>query len=295
MSEANNTQALKATVIGMFSNFLLALIKGTVGILGNSFALIADATESAADIFTSIILWAGLRIAVKAPDKDHPYGHGKAEPLAAAFVSLCLMVIAAVIGIESIHKAMTPHPLPKAFTLWVLVGVVFVKELLFRYVARIGTEHNSVAVKTDAWHHRGDAITSAAAFVGISIALIGGKGYESADDWAALLASFIIIINAYRMFKPALGEIMDAASSDDLIEGIRSTALTVADVYGTEKCNVRKMGLYFYVDLHVEVEGSLTVYKGHEIAHQVKEAILQSNLRFRDVLIHIEPHSPQKS
>jgi cation diffusion facilitator family transporter len=257
--------------------------------LGNSYALIADAIESTADIFTSLIVWLGIKVASKAPDPNHPYGHGKAEPLAGIIVSLFLITAAIFIAIQSISNIMIPHKLPSFYTLPVLGIVVLTKELLFKYVEKINKEVNSTAVKADAWHHRSDAITSATAFIGISIALIGGKGYESADDWAALIAAGIIVFNAIHIIRPAFNEIMDAAPSSDLLMDVRKVALEVKGVKGLDKSFIRKMGFEYYVDLHVIVDGSLSVREGHDIAHRVKDAILGSNVRINDVLIHIEP------
>jgi cation diffusion facilitator family transporter len=280
---------LKATLIGIIINLLLAIIKGITGFFGNSYALIADAIESTADIFTSLIVWFGIKVASKAPDPDHPYGHGKAEPLAGIIVSLFLITAAIFIAIQSISNIMTPHGLPSFYTLPVLAIVVLTKELLFKFVEKVNKDVKSTAIKADAWHHRSDAITSATAFIGISIALIGGKGYESADDWAALIAAGIIVFNAVHIIRPAFNEIMDAAPSSDLLMDVRKVALDVQGVKGLDKSFIRKMGFEYYVDLHVIVDGNLSVREGHDIAHRVKDAILGSNIRINDVLIHIEP------
>lgn len=267
------------------------IIKWLAGYFGHSYALIADGIESLSDVFTSLILLVALRIAMKAPDDDHPFGHGKAEPFAAIFVSLALIGASMLIAIESVHKLRTPHELPAAYTLLVLAGVVVIKEMLFRYVVDIGTEANSTAMKADAWHHRSDAITSATAFIGISIALIGGKGYEYADDWAALVASLVIILNAYFIFKPAFAELMDVAPPQEITEAILNVAFSVPEVKGIHKLKVRKMGFEYYADMHLMVDGELTVEKGHAIAHRTKDVILASNPRIVDVLIHLEPYN----
>lgn len=280
---------LRAIWIGIVINLILAIIKGIVGIVGNSYALIADAIESGADIFTSIIVYYGIKVASKAPDPDHPYGHGKAEPLAASIVGLFLIFAAIFISVQSISNIVTPHQLPSFYTLPVLLIVVLIKEILYRFVNNLSTEIRSTAVKADAWHHRSDAITSATAFVGISIALIGGKGYEGADDWAALIAAGIIVYNGISIMKPAFNEIMDAAPSAEFLNEVRKVAIQVDGVKGLDKSFIRKMGFEFYVDLHVIVDANLSVKEGHEIAHKVKDAILLSNKRINDVLIHIEP------
>lgn len=282
-------KGLRSTLLGIVVSLFLAVIKGVAGYFGNSYALVADAIESLSDIFSSIILWFGLKVASKPPDEDHPYGHGKAEPLAAIFVGLALVIAAIVITKESIRHLLTPHEVPEAYTLVVLVLVIFVKEYMFRHVFKVGTEVESQAVKADAFHHRSDAITSAAAFVGISVALIGGEGYEWADDVAALIAAGIIVLNAVHIIRPAFEEIMDRAPSSGIIEKVRKIAAGVEGVEGLDKCFVRKMGFEYYVDLHVVVKGNLSVREGHRIAHQVKDEILKEIPRINDVLVHIEP------
>jgi cation diffusion facilitator family transporter len=284
-----SVKAIRATKIGIGISIVLVLIKYVSGQLGHSYALIADATETGADILSSSLLWIGLVIAAKPPDKNHPYGHGKAEPLAAIVVSLFLVAAAFWIGWHAIQFIVIPHQLPHGFTLYILFFVIIIKEFMFRYVLRLGTEIKSQAVKADAYHHRSDAITSFAAFIGITIALIGGKGWEAADDWAALIASFIILYNAFKLMRPALAEIMDTAPSRKIVAEIRELAKEIKEVKEVEKCYVRKMGFDYYVDLHIKVDGSLSVSEGHRIAHLVKNRILQDNLSIKDVLIHVEP------
>lgn len=277
------------TLIGMLVNIGLMLAKGLAGWFGNSYALVADAIESATDLVTAAFVWLGLRTAAMEPDENHPYGHGKAEPLAAIVVSLALWGAAALIAVQSIENIRIPHEVPAPFTLVVLAGVVIVKEVLFRRVARVGEEVESSAVKADAWHHRSDAITSLTAFIGISIALIGGPGYESADDWAALVASAVIVFNAYHIFRPAFGEIMDEAPQGDWHAEVRAIAEGIKGVVGTEKCYVRKMGFEYFVDIHIRVPGEMTVKEGHDIAHEVKDAIRAAMPSVYDVLVHVEP------
>lgn len=282
--------AIRTTILGIGVSLVLIFVKGIAGHLGHSYALIADATESGADILSSGLLWIGLRIALKAPDKEHPYGHGKAEPLAAIAVAFFLILAAVWISYNAIHFINTPHELPKSFTLWVLVVVIAVKEYMFRYVISIGNKINSQAVKADAQHHRSDAITSVAAFIGISIALIGGNGYEGADDWAALIASALIFYNAIVILRPAMAEIMDAAPSNEIVQKVRDVSRNVPDVIDIEKCYVRKTGFDYIVDIHIEVDGNKSVTEGHQIAHEVKDAILKSDLRVLNVLVHVEPN-----
>jgi cation diffusion facilitator family transporter len=282
-------QGVRSTLVGIGINLLLAIGKGAAGSVGHSYALIADAIESLSDVVGSFVVLIGLRVAMRPPDENHPYGHGKAEPLAATIVSLALFAAAVTIAVESIHEIRTPHSTPAAWTLAVLTGVVLVKEGLFRYVIKVGESAQSTAVKTDAWHHRADAITSALAFVGISIALIGGKGWESADDWAALVASGIIMFNAYLLIRPAVLELTDSVPGTGLAEEVRLVALTVTGVLELEKCFVRKMGFDFYVDLHVVVDREMPVWRGHEIAHIVKDTLRTALPQIAGVLVHIEP------
>lgn len=291
--EAAN-KGVRTTIIGIITSIVLAAIKAVAGILGNSYALIADAIESASDVFTSIVVLAGLRIAQLPPDQKHPYGHGKAEPFAGIVVAIALFVAAIIIITQSIHEIITPHHAPAPFTLIVLVVVVLTKEFLFRYIIKVGTEVNSVAVRNDAWHHRSDAFTSGAAFIGISIALIGGEGYEQADDYAALFASGVIIFNAYRLLRPALDEIMDAAPSKEINQEIINATNSVSGVIATDKCYVRKMGLDYYIDIHIIVDGNLTVHDGHEIAHNVKDYLMKTFPQISNVLVHVEPATEER-
>jgi cation diffusion facilitator family transporter len=280
---------LRLSKLALLINATLAAVKIATGVLGSSYVLIADGIESTADIFSSIVVWGGLRVAVRPADENHPYGHGKAEPVAGIIVSMLLLGAALLIAVQSVREILTPHRVPAWFTLPVLLVVVIIKETLFRVAFRAGRSLESTALKSDAWHHRSDALTSAAAFVGIAIALIGGRGYESADDWAALLACGVIGWNGLRLLRSALDEVMDAAVSPEIIAAVRSLAADVDGVVGIEKCRVRKAGLHLALDIHVVVNGELTVRRGHEIAHQVKDRLLQSQHRINDVTVHIEP------
>jgi cation diffusion facilitator family transporter len=288
-SSENLQTGARVALFGMVVNFIFAAAKIIGGLLGNAYVLIADGIESALDIAGSLVIWGGLKFAARPPDETHPYGHGKAEPIAAIVVALGVLAAATGLAIESVREILTPHHGPAPFTLAILVVVIVVKEILFRYVSRVGHSVESTAVQTDAWHHRSDALTSAAAFIGISVALIGGEGWQSADDWAALFACAVIAANGYRIARPAFFEIMDTAPLGKFIRSITPTALSVPGVIEVEKCHARKMGLDFYVDLHVGVDGNISVHEGHEIAHRVKSAIQQSDSRIADVLVHIEP------
>lgn len=284
-----SVKAIRTTQIGIAISIVLVFLKAISGHLGHSYALIADATETGADVFSSAFLWIGLRIAMKPADSEHPYGHGKAEPIASIVISFFLMGAAAWIGWHALELVRTPHEMPKRFTLYVLLLVMVIKEVMFRYVLKVGKEIKSNAVQADAYHHRSDAITSAAAFIGISIALIAGKGYEGADDWAALIASALIFYNGIELLKPGLSEIMDAAPSGEIVEKVRELAAEISEVKVVEKCFIRKMGFDYFVDLHVQLDPMITVHEGHRISHVVKDKLLNSGLGIKNVLIHIEP------
>jgi cation diffusion facilitator family transporter len=279
----------RVALFGLVVNAFLAVAKIVSGVLGHSYALIADGIESTLDIFGSVVIWGGLKVAARPPDATHPYGHGKAEPIAAAVVAAGVIAAAAGLAIESVREILTPHRGPAPWTLLVLIVIVIVKELLYRFVNSVGVRVESTAVKTDAWHHRSDALTSVAAFIGISIALIGGEGWEPADDWAALFACGLIAFNGFRLLVPTLHEIMDTAPRGEMAATIQQAAAAVPGVRLVEKCLLRKMGLYFYVDLHVGVDGAMSVRDGHDIAHEVKNAIRASDPRITDVLVHVEP------
>ncbi|WP_373059019.1 cation diffusion facilitator family transporter [Zunongwangia sp. H14] len=287
--ESKKQEAIKATYFSIIGNALLAIIKGVTGIFGNSYALIADAIESTTDVFSSSIVLVGIRYSTKPADENHPYGHGKAEPLITFAVVGFLLISATVIAYESIINIQTPHKVPEKYTLIVLGAIVIIKELFYRFVSKKGDETKSTSLKADAWHHRSDAITSLMAFIGISIAIFMGKGYETADDWAALLASGFIIYNAYLIFRPALSEIMDEHVYDDFIEEIKEISSNVPGVVGIEKCFIRKAGLFFHVDLHLIVNGNITVTQGHDIAHMLKKELQGYFPEINDVLIHVEP------
>ncbi|GAA4848037.1 cation diffusion facilitator family transporter [Algivirga pacifica] len=287
--EEKRADVLRTAKKSILGNTLIALVKGTAGVFGNSYALIADAIESTTDVFSSLMLLIGLRYSTKPADDNHPYGHGKIEPLMTFMIVILLVISATVIAVKSIDNIQTPHKAPAPFTLIVLAVIVIVKEVFYRLISRKSNETQSSSLKAEAWHHRSDAITSLAAFIGIGIAVLMGEGYEAADDWAALLASGIILFNAFLLLRPALGEIMDEHVHEELIEEVRIIASKVEGVQDTEKCYARKNGMLYHVDLHLIVKGSITVRHGHEIAHEVKDKVMGQLPEISDVLIHIEP------
>ena len=282
--------AIKTTYFSIIGNTCMAIIKGLAGFFGNSYALIADAIESTTDIFASLLVLFGIKYSTRPADDNHPYGHGRAEPLVTFLVVGFLITSATIIAYESILNIRTPHQLPKPWTLIVLGAIIIWKEYSFRVVMKRSVQTNSSSLRADAWHHRSDAITSVAAFVGISIALFLGNGYEAADDWAALFASGFILYNSYKIFRPALGEIMDENLYDDLISQIRVVSLQVNGILDTEKCFIRKAGMKYHVDLHARVNADITVKEGHDLAHKLKDTLRDKIPELGHVLIHVEPN-----
>ncbi len=298
MAKDRLQRGLRATFLGIALNILLGAAKFLAGIFGHSHALIADATESFADIFNSLVIWRGIVVAAEPPDKEHPYGHSKAEPLAAAFGAVMLLAAAVWIAgkaglniYQFLHPQISDPPREplRAFTLIVLVVVIAVKEGLFRFVIGEGDATDNSAVKTDAWHHRSDAITSAGAFIGISIALIGGEKFSWADDAAAIFCAVIIGLNGWLLLRAPLSELMDEAPDPKIVGQIRQLAADTSGVARVEKCFVRKAGHLFFVEMHVEVDPQMTVLHSHEIAHAVKDKIRATMPNVSDVLVHIEP------
>ena len=289
--ETNKEQlAVRAAYFSIIGNTCLAFIKGLAGFFGNSYALIADAIESFTDIFSSLLVLFGIKYSKRPADENHPYGHGKIEPLITFIVVAFLVISATIIAYESIQNIQTPHKIPKPWTLLILGAIILWKEISYQIVIKKSKETNSSSLKADAWHHRSDAITSIMAFIGISIALIFGKGYETADDWAALFASAFILYNSYLLFRPALGEIMDENLYDELIKEIREKSIKVNGILGTEKCFIRKAGMNYHVELHAIVSGKISVEEGHNLAHKLKDYLKSELPDLGHILVHIEPN-----
>lgn len=282
-------RGIRSAQAGLLTNAVLALVKLIAGVLGNSYALIADAVESGADVFSSLVVWGGLRLSARQADEEYPFGYGKAEPLAAAVVGLMLLGAAVGIAIKAVHEIRTPHHTPAPFTLAVLAAVILIKEVLFRRVFAVGEDVGSTAVQADAWHHRSDAITSAAAFVGIAVALWGGPGWESADDWAALVAAGVIVVNAISIVRPAVADLMDRAPGEEVLARIATAATAVPTVQAIEKLNVRKAGMGYYVDIHVQADPAMSLHDAHVLSGRVKGAIRRAVPAVAGVLVHMEP------
>jgi cation diffusion facilitator family transporter len=282
-------------LVGVAVNAALATIKIVAGFFGNSYALIADGIESTSDIVTSLVVWGGLRVSVAPADERHPYGYGKAEALSGIVASIALLAAAALIAIQSVREILTPHHLPHWSTLLVLVLVVTTKAILARWTGDIGAEAESTSLQADAWHHWADALTSIAAFVGITIGLVGGPGYEPADDWAALLACVVIGFSGLKLLALAVRELLDVAPAKEFEQQVRTLASAVEGVLALDKCRIRKSGTRYFVELHVEVDGQATVQTGHDIGGRVRSVLRNSSLRIADAFIHIEPARPRVS
>ncbi len=291
----NHATAERAAGVGRMAiaalavNTALALVKLAAGLVGHSYALVADAVESLTDVVASAIVWRGAHVAAMPADEDHPYGHGKAEAVAALIVALMLIGAAVGIAVEAVREILTPHGVPAAFTLWVLLGVVVVKEVLYRLARHVASRFQSAAVLADAWHHRSDALTSLAAAIGISVALAGGPAFAPADDWAALFAATVILFNAGRILVAPVNELMDRRPTE-LIAQVRAVAARVPGVAAIEKVHARKSGARFWVDMHVQVDPEMSVRDAHALAHAVKDGVRGQLPAVEDVLVHIEPH-----
>ncbi len=285
----SDNRSIGATKMGLAINMVLAMAKCGAGVVGHSYALIADGLESTSDIISSLFVLGGLHIAAAPADDDHPYGHGKAESIASVTVSLMLLGMAVFTAYAAVQEAFTPHKSPASFTLVVLVGVIVIKEILFRRVATVGKEIGSHLVTTDAWHHRSDAISSAAAFIGIAIALAGGRGWESADDWASLVAAVVIAINAVLLFLPALHDLMDRSPGEEIREQFRTAALSVQEVKAVEKLRVLRRGAGFFVDIHIQMDRDISLDDAHRISGRVKHMFRTQVVGFHDGSIHMEP------
>ena len=261
------------------------------GGVAESYALLADGVVAGRGTFSGLLVWGGLRVSAVPESERFPYGLGKAEPLASLVVSTVLLLAAVGIAVGAAQAIRSPQEVPESFTLLVLVGVLIAKETMFRVLSAQGREIGSRALKTDAWHHRSDALTSLAAFIGITVALTAGEGFESADDWAALVACAVITFNGVRLFRASLREVLDVTAPEEVRDRIREMVQAVPGVDGVDLLRVRQSGLALWVDIHVEVEGEMSVRAGHEIAHLVKDGLMNSDLRILDALVHVEPNS----
>ena len=290
MKDDRTGRGIGAAKLALGINAVMVAVKVTTGLLGNSYALVADGVESSLDIFSSLVVWRALGVAGRHPDERYHFGYGKAESLAGVVVATMLLVAALGISIQAVREILTPHHVPEPYTLLVLVAVIGTKELLSRHVLAVGSDIGSTAMKADAWHHRSDAITSGAAFLGIAVALIGGPSWAPADDWAALMASGIIAFNGIRLLRPALEDLMDRAPDPDVLERVERSACAVPGVLAVEKIQARRAGIGHFVTLHVEADPEITLRSAHGLGHMVKDAVQAAIPSVLDVMVHMEPH-----
>lgn len=289
-----SARGIRAAQAGLLVNAALVAVKLVAGVVGQSYALVADAIESASDVFSSLVVWGGLRVASRPADESHPYGHGKAEAIAAAVVALMLLGAAVGIAVAAVAEIRTPDHAPAPFTLAVLAAVVAIKEVMARRVSRLARETGSTAVEAEAGHHRSDALTSFAAFLGIAVAIWGGPGWESADDWAALVASVIIAANGARLLLPATDDLMDRMPDNPDVERISVAARSVEGVLHVEELRVRRVGTEYTVDLHVQADPTLSLRDAHALGGRVKATIRAAVPVVAGVLVHMEPFEGQK-
>ena len=288
-------QAIRAAQAGAASNLVLAIAKIAAGVFGHTYALVADGIESLADVVSSLIVWGGVALGAQPADEDHPYGHGKAESLAAAAVSAILLVAAIAIVFQAVQEIRVPHRFPEAWTLGVLLAVIILKSLLARRVQQVSVASGSAAVEADAAHHLSDAITSAAAFIGISAALLGrkfggGPRWAAADDWAALVAAVVISRNGIAMFLAALHDLMDRTPGAAVLTPLRNAALSVAGVEAIEQLAARRVGIGYRVTVHVQADPETTLQDAHALGGRVKYAMCHAGFRIQSVLVHMEPY-----
>lgn len=280
----------RAAVLGLVVNLALGIVKLIGGLLGNSFALIADAVNSIGDVVTTVVVLIALRVAQRPADAEHPYGHTRAEGIAASNVALLVIVSALFVGWESIARFRVQHEIPAAWTLWIAGANVLIKEGLYHYKVRVGRRTGSAAIIANAWDHRSDALCSLAVLLGLSAIRVGGPSYLWADEAASLVVAAAIVWSGVHLFRSSASDLMDVQADADFVARIRSEAMSVEGVKDVETLWVRKSGLEFFADIHIEVDPQLSVAAGHTIGHRVKARLLAEFLSLRDVLVHLEPY-----
>ncbi len=287
--EATYRRATRAALLGLVINLALGVVKLIAGIVGNAFALVADAVNSLGDVVTSLVVLFALRLARRPPDKEHPYGHTRAEAIAGSNVALLVGVSALLIGWEAVTRWNSEHTIPPGWTLWIAAANVVIKEGLYRYKLAVGKRTRSSALLANAWDHRSDALCSLAVLIGLGAVRWGGEGWLWADEAAALVVALAIVWSAGMLFRASAHELLDAQAERTIVGRIAQLALTAEGVHHVETLWVRKSGLEYFVDMHIEVDPRLTVREGHDIGHEVKDRIMREVELVRDVLVHLEP------
>lgn len=281
--------AMRAAGLGLLVNVVLGIVKLVGGIIGSSFALISDAVNSLGDALTSIVVLFALWFAQRPADEEHPYGHTRAEAIAAAYVALLIVMSALLVGWEAIERLWTEHIAPPVWTMWIAGANVLIKEGLYRYKQRVGQRIGSAAIMANAWDHRSDALCSLAVLIGLAAVRWGGPSFLWADEAAALFVVAAIVWSGGWLLARSTSELLDPQADEELVAQIRQVAAAVPGVRAVEKLWVRKTGIEFLADIHIEVDAKMTVEEGHRIGHDVKDQLLARFASLRDVLVHLEP------
>ncbi|MBL4700396.1 MAG: cation transporter [Phycisphaeraceae bacterium] len=284
--------ARKAAWIGLSINLALAVIKFIAGLVGQSMALLADAVNSLGDTITTTVVIVAMNVARRPADEEHPYGHTRVEAIAGSSVAIIIAVVAALTIWKCFEFWDASQVLPPIWTLWIAAGNVIIKESLYHYKKRVGMRIGSSALIATAWDHRSDAFCSLAVLIGLSAVLFTDGKYLHADKLAGMVVGTMILISSAKLYFMSANELLDAQGDGLLLENIRVTAALVAGVTDVEKLRVRKSGLEYFADIHVHVPPQLTVAKAHRLGHEVKDKLLTTYPRLRDVLVHIEPDEP---
>lgn len=287
-------EVTRAAMLGLGVNLVLGAAKLAGGVLGNSFALLADAVNSIGDCVSTVVVLVALRIARRPPDQEHPYGHSRAEGVAASNVALLMILSALGIGWEALQRMGSVHAAPPLWTLFIAGANVVIKEGLYQYHASVGRRTGSAAILANAWDHRSDAMCALAVLLGLAANRWGGLRFTWADEVASLVVVAAIVWSGMRLFRQSGSELMDVQAPPELVAEIRRQAAAVPGVLDVEKLWVRKSGLEYFADLHLQVDPNMTVADGHRIGHAVKDRLVASFPALRDVLVHLEPHRPGK-
>jgi len=282
-------QSRRAAFLGIAVSLGLGFVKLAGGVFGHSVALMSDAVHSFGDALTSAAVLGALLWSQRPADTEHPYGHTRAEAVAASNVALLLIISAFGVAWEALRTLDEPSPVPKPYTLAIAAGSIFLKEALYRYQSRVARLTGSTAMLATAWDHRLDAVGSLLVLAGLALATWGGPAWHAADHWAAVGVALVILWAGGTLFWASLQELMDRQADPEILAVVRREALAVPGVVGIEKLLVRKTGLEYLVDIHVEVNSEISVREGHAIAHAVKDRLVQKMVTVKDVLVHIEP------
>lgn len=285
----------RAAWLGLGVNLSLGVMKIIAGSVAHSYALLSDAVNSLGDVVTTVVVLIALRLAQQPPDDEHPYGHTRAEAIAASNVALLIIISALALAWRTLDRPVGQAVIPPGWALVLAAVNVIIKEALYRYKLRVGTRTGSAAIIANAWDHRSDALCSFAVLVGLFLTRIGGQYGIWADTAASLLVIAVVVANGIVVFRRSVHELLDPQAGDDFVREIRGAAITMPGVLGVEKLWVRKSGLEFFADIHLEVDPEITVAEGHRIGHAVRDRLIEKFPPLRDVLVHLEPYASTKT